>query len=189
MSFWASDVGKLTGTAEDAFTPTFSTIPDDTMAIAKIEKFELQTHNGEQHYQIEWVLTDGEFKGRHVFHKIHAFDKDSNRRHRFLNMMMLIYNMFHVKPKDSNPPQNQDLRVFIGKHAGIRIQEWEKDGKSGNYVSEVHPADGFKSVTGKKMQATSTHSHSEDKLESAFDRYNKQKAQQPADDLSDDIPF
>lgn len=185
MTFWTSPLGsKLTGTPEDSFSASFKTIPSGTTALAKIEKFALQEYMGEQHYQVEWVLTDGDYKGRHIFQKIHAFDKDSTRRHRFLNMLMLIYNMFHVKPKDANPPQDDELRVFIGKHAGILIEEWEKDGRSGNWVSEIHPVDGFKSITGVSVETS--FSHESGGVDSAFDRYNSSK---DAVATEDDVPF
>ena len=37
--FWSSELGEVTGSAEDAFAKTFTRIPDGTMALARIEKF------------------------------------------------------------------------------------------------------------------------------------------------------
>lgn|SRR3990167_52072 len=185
MSFWQSEVGELLGTPDAAFTKTFKNIPDGTMALGKILSFkkEIDQHKKE-FYNIEWLLTDGDFKGQHVFQKIHAFDKDSNKRHRSLNMLMLIYKMYNISPKDNNPPDDQELMQFINKFAGIKIQEWsmeKTDGSgmaTGNWVSEVHPASGFKCETGIKAEVVHTRSN----VDSAFSRNEK-------DILNEDLPF
>ena len=65
MSFWNSELGALSGKAEDAFTRVFSVIPDGTMAIAKIKSF----HHKDDIFEIDWELTAGDYKGQHVFPK------------------------------------------------------------------------------------------------------------------------
>jgi hypothetical protein len=180
--FWISELGELSGSAEDAFTPKpFGVIPDGTMALAKIERMFNVTHEGKKRIEIDWLITDGDFKGQHVFHKIHAYDEDSKKRHRALNLLMLIFKMFEVKPKDNNPPTDDFLMIFAGKVAGIKIQEWEFNGKNGNWVSEVHAAKDFKCVTGTKMEVTHTNSP----VDSAFSRNPKGVGV----DLESDIPF
>ena len=73
MSFWQSELGKLTGDAQDAFAKTFKVIPDGTAALAKITGLYLSDNNGKKHFEIDWQLVDGDFKNQHVFQKIHAF--------------------------------------------------------------------------------------------------------------------
>jgi hypothetical protein len=184
--FWSSDLGELQGTPEAAFAKTFKVIPDGTCALAKIEGFCEQEKNGVKYYEIDWKLTDGDFKGQHVFQKIQVFDKDSNKRHRALNMLMLVYKLFAVSPKSSAAPDDKELMQFVGKHAGIKTQEWsmeKQDGSgmmSGNWVSEIHPAAGFKCETGVKAEVT----HSRSSVDSAFSRNTKVD-----DDLDSDLPF
>lgn len=185
MSFWQSELGEISGKAEDAFTRMFKIIPDGTMALARIEKFSLVNANDKQFYNINWVLTGGDYKGANVFQKIHAFDSDPKKRHKALNMLKYIYDMFHVKPSSANAPQDADLMVFKGKFAGIKIQEWSNiapDGRlmEGNFVSEVHEAQGFKCETGVKLDAQPMQSG----VDSAFSR--NPKGSQP---VEDDIPF
>jgi hypothetical protein len=187
MSFWVSDVGQLTGEAKDAFTQNFKIIPDDTRALARIMKFFLVERNGRQHYEIDWELVDGEFKGRHVFQKIHAFDADAKKKHRALNMMMLLYKTNSLQPKHNNAPTDADLMAFAGKICGIRIQEWsapKEDGTmmEGNWVSEVHPPAGFKSSTGVKQEVV--HTKTASSVDSAFSRNAP-----PVGAIEDDIPF
>lgn len=187
MSFWQSELGQLSGEAADAFTQTFKIIPDGTMAISKIAKFTLQENNGKKYYEVEWELCDGDFIGRHVFQKIHAFDQDSKKKHKALNMMMLLFKTFKLQPTSNAAPNNQDLLVFNGKTAGIKIQEWSmqrEDGSiaEGNWVSEVHPSQGFKSETGIKAEVV----HSRSSVDSAFGRNPRVKNE----DLElDDILF
>jgi hypothetical protein len=185
MSFWESELGEVTGSADDAFAKTFTSIPDGTMALAKINAFTNKEYQGNKYLEIDWLLTDGDFKGLHVFQKIKAFDHDPKVKHRALNMLILIYQMFKQRPKSSAPPMDDDLMVFNEKPAGIKIQETEpnENGRVYNWVSEVHPAQGFKCETGIKVEVTHQR---QSRPESAFTRYNDNKTQ---DNLIDHVPF
>lgn len=180
MSFWQSELGALSGKAEDAFTRIFSIIPNNTTAIAKIESFKCQ----DGLYQINWTITDGEFKGQHVFQKIRANDQDANKRHKALNMMMYLYGLYKLKPTHNEAPTEEDLKVFVGKFGGIKIQEWSMPRNDapgmieGNFVSEVHPAANFKCETGIKNEVV------HNPMESAFSRNTG--IQNP---VVDDLPF
>jgi hypothetical protein len=157
-SFWDSELGDVTGKSEDAFAKQFAKIPDGTKALAKIESFTNQVYkdSGFKYLNIEWVLQDGDFRGQKVQQKLKVyggdkFDKDPMKtRHRALNMLKLLYQLFNIKPKHTNPPTDQDLAMFAGKIAGIKIRETEPndDGKQYNWVAEVHASQGFKSETG-----------------------------------------
>ena len=185
--FWVSELGELSGTAEAAFIKSFSLIPDGTMALAKIKEFKNDSFGSDKFYKIEWVLMDGDFKGQHVFQKIKTYDEKPKIKHQALNMMMLIYKMFDVKPRDANPPTDHDLRAFYDKIAGIKIQETKPndEGKQYNYVSEIHPQDGFKSVTGSRKIVSPVVSHIPgNPLDTAFSRNPK-----VTDFDSDDLPF
>lgn len=158
MTFWESELGDVTGKSEDAFAKQFSQIPDGTKALAKIESFTNQEYkdSGFKYLNIEWVLQDGDFRGQKVQHKLKVYggdqyDKDpAKTRHRALNMLKLLYQLFNIKPKHTNPPTDQDLAMFVGKIAGIKIRETEMNdkGKQYNWVAEVHPSAGFKGETG-----------------------------------------
>jgi hypothetical protein len=158
MSFWESELGDVTGKAEDAFAKQFTQIPDGTKALAKIESFTNQVYkdSGFKYLNIEWVLQDGDYRGQKVQQKLKVYggdqyDKDPTKtRHRALNMLKLLYELFKIKPKHANPPTDQDLASFAGKIAGIKIRETEMNdkGKSYNWVAEVHASQGFKAETG-----------------------------------------
>lgn len=195
--FWESELGDVTGSAADAFAKTFTQIPDGTMALAKIETFINAEYQGNKYLLVEWLLTDGDFRGQKVQQKIKVWgdprDKDpAKTRHRALNMLKLMYQTWNMKPKHSNAPTDQDLASFIGKAAGIKIRETEPNdqGKQYNWVSEVHETKGFVCETGTGLVITKTPSHnyndhSQGPIDSAFSRNNNAQL----DDNLDDIPF
>lgn len=191
-AFWHSDLGEISGTPEESFTRTFDIIPDSTMAIAQIESVLNDDFAGSQlkTIKIDWVITSGDFTGQHVFQKIKCYDEDPKVRHKALNTLKLIYNMYNLKPTHANAPTDQDLAVFVKKSAGIKIQEWSMtraDGTTGhgNFVSEIHPASGFTCVTGKRKDFAPVPPKHHN-LESALTRNHR--ANNIAE-LDDDIPF
>ena len=191
--FWSSELGEITGSAADAFAKSFTHIPDGTMALAKIESFVNAEYNGNKYLSINWLLTDGDFKGSKVEQKLKVFGdpmaKDSAKaRHRALNMLKLIYQLYNTKPKHAGDPTDQDLAVFIGKLAGIKIRETEPNdqGRQYNWVAEIHEAKGFKCETGVSLVVTHTNNIPvQGTLDSAFSR----NAQASTPNLDDDIPF
>ncbi len=193
--FWDSELGEVTGTPEDAFAKSFTQIPDGTKALAKIEHFMNAEYNGNKYISLDWLLTDGDFKGCKVNQKLRVFgdplaedeDKAMRGRHRALNMLKLIYQMYNIKPTHKNDPTDQDLAVFVGKPAGILIRETEPNGKGRqyNWVGEIHDAKAFKCETGIKLVVTHTNAPPKDDLfDNAFSR-NNGKTNEPIDD----IPF
>lgn len=192
--FWESDLGEVTGKAEDAFAKQFTHIPDGTMALARIDTFINAEYEGNKYLSIDWLLTDGDFKGQKVNQKIKVYGdtraKDSAKaRHRALNMLKLIYQLFNTKPKHSSDPTDQDLAVFVGKVAGIRIRETEPNdqGRQYNWVSEIHESKGFKCETGISIVVTHTNTQNgQGSLDSAFSRNSSTT---PSADEFDDVPF
>lgn len=192
--FWESELGEVTGSAEDAFAKSFTQIPDGTMALAKIESFTNKEYEGNKYLSISWLLTQGDFKGAKVEQKLKVYgdprDKDpAKTRHRALNMLKLIYQLYNTKPKHANPPTDQDLAIFHGKEAGIKIRETEPNdqGRQYNWVAEIHETKGFVCETGTSITvSTQTRSHQgQGPIDSAFSRNNAL----PGTELTDDIPF
>ena len=71
--FWTSELGEVTGSAADAFAKSFTQIPDGTMALAKIEAFINAEYQGNKYLSIDWLLTDGDFKGQKVNQKLKVY--------------------------------------------------------------------------------------------------------------------
>ena len=193
--FWNSPLGEVTGSAADAFAKTFTQIPDGTMSLARIDSFLTAEYQGNRYLSIDWVLTDGDFKGQKVNQKLKVYGDpkatDSDKvKHRALNMLKLIYQLYNTKPKHAGDPTDQDLAWTVGKTAGIRIRETEPNdnGRQYNWVAEIHDAKGFKSETGVSLVVTHTNvqKHSQGSLESALQRNSNLAVGQ---ELDDDIPF
>jgi hypothetical protein len=149
MSFWKSSAGEVLGTQESAFAKTFKNIPDGSTAVAKIHGFKNDGYNGDNYLKVDWVIAEGDFKGKHVFQKLKVFDSDEKKRLRALNMFMYMYKMYGISPSSDQAPTDNDLMKFVGKAAGIKIRETEPNeyGKQYNWVAEIHPAEGFKTET------------------------------------------
>ncbi len=154
MAFFESKTGvPLTGNAEDAFTGSFTIIPDGTKATAQIKLFEPKEYDGDKFYQITWKIVSDSFKGQEVRQKMATFDDKPEKAQRALNMMMRIYKLCGYSPAHNNAPSLDDLRPMVGKVFGIKIQEWAHKGKEGNFVSEVHADDAeFKPEVGVKQE-------------------------------------
>jgi hypothetical protein len=193
--FWDSELGTITGDAADAFAKTFTQIPDGTMALARIEAFVNAEYQGNKYLSIDWLLTDGDFRGQKVNQKLKVYgdpraEDPAKARHRALNMLKLIYQLYNTKPKHAGEPTDADLAIFIGKAAGIRIRETEPDKSTGrqyNWVAEIHEAKGFKCETGTSLVVTHNNTQfNNSAVESAFSR----NASLPnAESLDDGIPF
>jgi hypothetical protein len=194
-AFWESELGEITGSAADAFAKFKTQIPDGTMALARIDSFVNDEYQGNKFLKIEWVLTDGDFKGATVDQKLKVYgdpmaQDPAKARHRALNMLKLIYQLYNTKPKHSGPPTDQDLHVFVGKAAGIKIRETEPNdqGRQYNWIAEIHDTKGFKCETGVSVVVTHTPAQpGREPIDSAFSRNN---ASLPTDtSMDDDIPF
>lgn len=168
------------------------------MALAKIDTFINVDYQGFKYLLVEWLLTDGDFKGQKVQQKLKVFggdkfDKDpAKTKHRSLNMFKLLYQLFNMKPKHSNAPTDQDLASFVGKTAGLKIRETEPNdqGKQYNWVSEVHETKGFVCETGISVVVTHTkapsNGYDQGPIDSAFSRNGYPGDPGPDDS---DIPF
>jgi len=197
--FWESELGEITGSAADAFAKFKTQIPDGTMATARIESFINDEYEGNKFLKIEWVLTDGDFKGAVVEQKLKVYGdplaKDpAKARHRALNMFKLIYQLYKCKPKHSGAPTDDDLSVFVGKSAGLKIRETEpnQNGRQYNWIAEIHDAKDFKCETGVSVVVTHTNvqnGSSQGPLDSAFSRNAAQSSLPVDQQLDDDIPF
>ncbi len=183
-NFWISELGPLSGDSSDAFAKTFRQVPDNTMALAKIKSMKNEAFGDSKYLNVSWMLTDGEFKGQTIFQKLHVFDADPKRRHKALNMLMLMYKLFDLKPASNDAPTDQELKAFENKFAGIRVQETapNEKGKVYNWVSEVHPAQGFVCETGHTTVVTHT-------VNSALSRNSNSRVDGGMPGIDDDIPF
>ncbi len=155
MSMFTLSTGeKATGSADAAFAPQVFQIPNNTMALAMVDKCEKKSFmydgNAVVFYQVEWKLMNAPFRGFSVRQKIDIFAEKSAKADRAKEMFMLLFKLCNINPTPTGPTDNE-LFQLQRKVCGLKIQEWDLNGKSGNWVSELHPANGFIEEVGVKM--------------------------------------
>lgn len=181
MSFWSSNVGRITGDEKEAFVKTFENIPDGTKVLAIIKSFELVDAENGKYLEVTWQIKGTEFDGQLVRQKIKCWDNDATKRHKALNMFMLLHNIFKVETVDREP-NRADLMRFLNKGAGIKVQltkPMPETGNRYNWVSEVHSPQGFETYVPEVV---------EEKIE-IKPKTSYLGVSNPDSDLDSDIPF
>lgn len=186
MSFWIGQEGKkITGSEEDSFTSVSRIIPDGTSARASIKKalyIDNASQGVENFYLIIYTLADGDFKGSEVQQKIRCFDAKPEKAARAKNMLLRLFKLTNVVLKHNDMPTDSDMAPMQNKIVGIKIREWQFNGKEGNWVPEVHAnTPEFVSSTGKKLEAST-----EVPISSYADKTSKNQA---VAGLDEDLPF
>lgn len=193
MSFWSlSDGGKPTGSAEDANTSASMIVPNNTMAKAKIMKFEnVEMPSGDKMLVINWQLQDTNSRGIYVSQKLKVFDAKPATKDRAINMLVRLYKLANLQPESTGCPSNEELAKFKGRLMGIKIQQWFYQGKEGNWVSEVHAAEGFTSEDGVMVSAPieKHQSMSYQQAEQAYSQMTNQNQKQNDYGFDNDVPF
>lgn len=162
MSFfdkYAFDGKKVDGSAEQSNVQANDFIPGGTRAIANIEEFKWNEFQGKRTIRIRWKLIDGDFKGRVTFQKIDLEPlkdgkPDEKKAFRQANVLKRLFMLTGATIPD-NEPTDADFAQMVGSMAGIAIEVWASIGRdgqpaSGNWISEIHPTQGFECVTGNK---------------------------------------
>lgn len=181
--FTLSDGSKATGNADAAFAQQIFQIPNNTMALAMLEKCEKKsfTYDGEQvvFYNVDWKIMNAPFKGFSVRQKIDIYAEKPTKADRAKEMFMLLFRLCNVNPTPTGPTDNE-LFQLQRKVCGLKIQEWDLNGKTGNWVSELHDSKGFIEEIGTKMTPKSAPPKMNPTQD--FDELNSPM-------IDDDIPF
>ena len=143
MSFWQLSDGTQ---AENTTTfesggGNFDPIPDNTQCIAAIEEAKWADYQGESYINLKWrVMRPSEFANRVIFQKLKVFsDKQGDKAKQMLAAIDANCGGKLAKLRDT--PQDEDLMMsLVGKPVAIKVQVWEINGKTGNWISAVAPA-------------------------------------------------
>ena len=144
MSFWQLSDGTQ---AENTTTfesggGNFDPIPDNTKCIAAIEEAKWADYQGESYINLKWrVMRPAEYANRVIFQKLHVM-KHGDKGDKAKRMLMAIdANCGGKLAKLRDTPQDEDLMMsLVGKPVAIKVQVWEINGKTGNWISAVAPA-------------------------------------------------
>lgn len=147
MSFWNLSDGK---TAEstgsfDADTQT-APIPNNTQVKAAIDEIKWDEYDGDDYINARWVILDGEYKNRKIFHKLRVKDSDPKKADKAMKMLVAIdTNAGGELQKVATSPTDTDLqRCLSNKMMVLKLGVWKidedpNDIKQGNWVKAVSP--------------------------------------------------
>lgn len=124
--------------------PDFELIPAGTQALAYIEDayIDVPKDNGAEYISLKWRIQKPEsIANRLIFQKLRIWDDDGKKRNRALMMLAAIdQNSGGVISAQSNDPDDALLaKALLNKPMLIKLDVWEIDGKSGNWVCAVAP--------------------------------------------------
>jgi hypothetical protein len=142
MSLWNFEekpTEKATGSFESG-GGSFEPIPSGTQLKAIIDEAKYDSYEGESYISLRWVVIDGEFANRNIFQKLKVFSEDGKKRDKALNMLLAIdANAGGGLSKLKEPTDMDLMKNLISKPMAIKVEVWEMNDKSGNWVSAVAP--------------------------------------------------
>lgn len=143
MSFWQKQDGSAveTSTTFESGGGEITPIPNNTALIAAIEEAKWADYQGESYINLKWrVMRPAEYANRVIFQKLKVFsDKQGDKAKQMLAAIDANCGGKLAKLRDT--PQDEDLMMsLIGKPVAIKVQVWDINGKTGNWISAVAPA-------------------------------------------------
>ena len=145
MSFFKKSDGtdaaaKATGTVESGGN---SVIPDNTTCLAMITEcaWYTDTTRGDTYISATWTMAKpAEYTNRKVFHKIRVMDSDSKKRDKALDMLAAIdKNAGGKLAANGTEPTNADFIHLMNKPMLVKVNVWEMNDRTGNWISKVSP--------------------------------------------------
>lgn len=144
MSFWDlsdNSNAKDTGSSFES-SSNMEPIPAGTGVLAAPDEAAWAEYQGDEYISIRWVvLAPDEYKNRKVFQKIRVFESDAKKRDKAKRMLAAIdANAGGKLTASGERPTDESLaRCLVNKPMQLRLEVWESDGKSGNWVAAVAP--------------------------------------------------
>jgi len=186
MSFWQKQDGSQveSSTTFESGGGEITPIPNNTALIGAIEEAKWSEYQGEHYINLKWrVMRPAEYANRVLFQKLKVFSpKQGDKAKQMLAAIDANAGGKLAKLKDA--PDDMDLMTaLVGKAMAIKVQIWDINGKTGNWISAVSPA---KSQAPVQAQAPKP---SAPRPPQNAHNQAKSNAYQPQVDDDDDIPF
>ena len=143
MSFWQKQDGSAVEntTTFEAGGGEIQPIPNNTALIGAIEEAKWADWEGESYINLKWrVMRPAEYANRVIFQKLKVFsEKQGDKAKQMLRA--IDANCGGKLSRLNDAPEDQDLMTaLVGKPIAIKVQVWEINGKTGNWISAVAPA-------------------------------------------------
>ena len=159
-------------------------IPNNTALIAAIEEAKWDSYEGDNYISLKWrVMRPAEYANRVLFQKLKVFSPKQGDKAKQM-LMAIDANCGGKLARLKDAPEDHDLMTaLIGKPMAAKVQVWEINDKSGNWISAVAPT---------KQQAPQAQTQAPTCTTPPQNAHNQAKsnAYQPqVDDDLDSIPF
>ena len=143
MSFWQKQDGSAveTSTTFESGGGEITPIPNNTALIGAIEEAKWSEYQGESYINLKWrVMRPAEYANRVLFQKLKVFDAKKGDKAKQM-LAAIDANAGGKLSKLHDTPEDMDLMTaLVGKAMAIKVQIWDIDGKTGNWISAVAPA-------------------------------------------------
>lgn len=197
MSFWQKQDGsQVENTSSfEMGGGDIKPIPNNTALIAAIEEAKWDSYEGDNYISLKWrVMRPSEYANRVLFQKLHVFDPKKGDKAKQM-LMAIDANCGGKLAKLRDTPQDEDLMMsLVGKPVAIKVQVWEINGKTGNWISAVAPAkqQAPQAQTQAPHQQAPIAPQTRQSLAQASHNQQKSNGYQPQNNVIDDddcIPF
>ena len=197
MSFWQKQDGSAveTSTTFESGGGEITPIPNNTALIGAIEEAKWSEYQGESYINLKWrVMRPAEYANRVLFQKLKVFSPKQGDKAKQM-LAAIDANAGGKLSKLHDTPEDMDLMTaLVGKAMAIKVQIWDIDGKTGNWISAVAPAkqQAPQAQNNAPRQQAPIAPQTRQSLAQASHNQQKSNGYQPQNntvDLDDDIPF
>jgi len=186
MSFWQKQDGSQieSTTTFEAGGGDIQPIPNNTALIAAIEEAKWAEYDGEHYINLKWrIMRPADYANRVIFQKLKVFSEKQGDKAKQM-LAAIDANCGGKLSKLTETPEDMHLMTaLVGKPMAVKVQIWDINGKTGNWISAVSPA---KSQAPVQAQAPKP---SAPRPPQSAHNQAKSNAYQPQVDDDDDIPF
>ena len=192
MSFWQKQDGSAveSSTTFDSGGGEITPIPNNTALIGAIEEAKWSEYQGEHYINLKWrVMRPAEYANRVLFQKLKVFSPKQGDKAKQM-LAAIDANCGGKLSKLHDTPEDMDLMTaLVGKAMAIKVQIWDIDGKTGNWISAVAPAkQQAPQAQGAQVQAQVAQTPTQPQARPQAPRPVRPPVQ-PVDDDFDSIPF
>ncbi len=184
MSFWQKQDGSQVEntTSFEMGGGDIKPIPNNTALIAAIEEAKWAEYDGEHYINLKWrVMRPADYANRVIFQKLKVFSEKQGDKAKQM-LAAIDANCGGKLAKLNDAPEDMHLMTaLIGKPMAAKVQVWEINDKSGNWISAVSPA---------KPQAPQAQPQAPTRPTPPQNTHNQAKSNAyQAQDDDDEIPF
>ena len=119
----------------------FEPIPENTQLKVVIDEAKWDEYEGDRYISLRWMVIDGEFKGRKIFHMVRVLDGNTTKADKAKKMLAAIDSNAGGKLLANGVmPDDMSLGLNLtNKPMAVVVAIWEINDKKGNWIKAVSP--------------------------------------------------